>query len=277
MKSKNTAAGPAGFVLYEGPSLLDGAPVAVIATMETDNPKTGDMVQTWIIRADVDPITASRTGADYSICGTCPLRGTPAPEKATGWATGRGCYVNLAFAVSGIYKAYKAGRYPRARIYGGCYFPDAGGLYPSIMAGAPAIGKGRAVRLGAYGDPAAVPRWVWDHLTRHATGWTGYSHQLKTPGADVDPGRVMISADTEGDARAAWRRGFRTFRIVAAPSEAVAGSEIICPATPEGGNRTTCENCKLCRGSATSARSVAVVAHGNGAGHALRAIGSRAA
>lgn len=264
--TKKTAARPAGFVIYEGPSLIDGAPVAVIATLETDNPKTGDMVQTWIIRADVDPITASRTGADFSICGTCPLRGTPAPEKATGWADGRGCYVNLAFAVGGIFKAYKAGNYPRAVVYGGLFFD------PADMghSGRPCIGKGRAVRLGAYGDPAAVPRWVWDSLTRHAAGWTGYSHQLNTPGADVDTGRVMISADNENAARAAWARGFRTFRIVAEPAAVVAGAEVICPATPEGGNRSTCEKCQLCRGSAVAARSVAVVAHGAGKRHALR-------
>jgi hypothetical protein len=83
----------------------------------------------------------------------------------------------------------------------------------------------------------------------------------------------MISADTEADARAAWRRGFRTFRIVPAVADAVEGSEVICPATPEGGNRTTCERCKLCRGAAISGRSVAVVVHGAGARHALAAIG----
>lgn len=270
---------PAGFVLYEGPSLLDGAPVVVVATLETDNPKTGPMIQTWIIRADVDPITASRTGADYSICGTCGLRGKPNPEKATGWADGRGCYVNLAFAPSGVFKAYRAGRYPRAVYHAGLFFDpaafDADGA--PVVSGWPCIGKGRAVRLGAYGDPGAVPRWVWDGLTAHADGWTGYSHQLKTPGADVDPGRVMISADNETDARAAWRQGYRTFRIVPAVADAVPGAEIICPATPEGGNRTTCNRCQLCRGAVAGGRSVAVVVHGAGARHALAAIGSGAA
>ena len=35
-----------GYILYEGPSMLDGEPIAVIATMTTSNVKTGDMVQT---------------------------------------------------------------------------------------------------------------------------------------------------------------------------------------------------------------------------------------
>jgi len=251
---KNQSKKPSGFVLYEGPSLIDGKPVAVIATVETDNPKTGDMVQTWIIRADIDPITASRTGADFSICGYCPLRGKARPDKVSGWAEGRGCYVNLAFAVSGIFKAYRAGRYPVA------------------VDGGESIGAGRAVRLGAYGDPAAVPRAVWDKVLTRAKGWTGYTHQSGTPGAELAPDLTMISAETEMGARAAWLRGHRTFRMIPDPSAVVKGAEVICPATPEGGNRSTCETCGLCRGSSIKARSVAVVVHGAGARHALGVI-----
>ena len=44
-----------GVVLYEGPSVLDGAPIAVIATLKSANVKTGDMIQTWIIRSDMHP------------------------------------------------------------------------------------------------------------------------------------------------------------------------------------------------------------------------------
>ena len=38
-----------GFILYRGPSILDGTPIVVVATMKTANPKTGDMIQTFII------------------------------------------------------------------------------------------------------------------------------------------------------------------------------------------------------------------------------------
>lgn len=47
-----------GFVLYEGPSVLDGAPIVAIATMSTKNAKTGAMVQTWILRANMAPLAA---------------------------------------------------------------------------------------------------------------------------------------------------------------------------------------------------------------------------
>ncbi len=58
---------PRGFVLYQGPSLLDGLPIVAIATMRSTNPKTGPVPQTWILRADVPPMDAVRTGADASI------------------------------------------------------------------------------------------------------------------------------------------------------------------------------------------------------------------
>jgi hypothetical protein len=49
------------FVIYDGPSLIDGKPIVAIAQVNTGNRKTGNMAQTWILRSDIDPITASRT------------------------------------------------------------------------------------------------------------------------------------------------------------------------------------------------------------------------
>lgn len=269
MKKSNTSKKPTGYIVYEGASLLDGSPIVVIVTgtdgRGSSNAKTGAMLQTWILRADIDPITANRTGADYSICGDCPLRGTAAPEKTTGIAAGRGCYVQIGQAPAAVYKAYKAGKYPRAIVYGGLFFPA------NVAAtGGRCIGYGARVRLGSYGDPAAVPRIVWDRLTKFAAGWTGYTHQLNKPGADPCPDRMMISADTEGQARNAWAKGYRTFRIVPDIKAVVKGSEIVCPATPEGGSKATCASCGLCRGAVAGGKSVAVVAHGAGKSHALK-------
>jgi hypothetical protein len=42
-----------------------------------------------------------------------------------------------------------------------------------------AIFAGRLVRLGSYGDPAAVPVWVWQAVMKQADGGTGYTHQWK--------------------------------------------------------------------------------------------------
>ena len=270
MQASNTKGQKApGYVLYEGPSLLDGAPVVVIVTgtgpKKSTNSKTGAMLQTWILRADIDPISANRTGADYAICGNCPHRGTANPDKTSGLAEGRGCYVNLGHAPLNIWRTYKAGKYPRAIVYGGLYFP------PGIAStGGFCIGYGEVIRFGSYGDPGVVPSEIWDRLAKFSNGWTGYTHQSKTPGASPNLMRCMVSADTLEEARESWAGGYRTFRIVASPGDVVTSNEVICPATAEGGNKATCETCKLCRGAIAGGKSVAVVAHGAGKKYAAK-------
>lgn len=86
---------PNGYVIYQGPSELDGDPVVAIVTgfrIPSANAKTGASIpQTWILRADADPITATLTGADASVCGDCKHRG----HIESGGNPGRSCYVNL--------------------------------------------------------------------------------------------------------------------------------------------------------------------------------------
>ena len=68
-----------GFIAYEGPSEIDGAPIVVIINKindGSDNAKTGAIVQSFIIRSDA-PTEALKTGADYSICGDCARRVFP--------------------------------------------------------------------------------------------------------------------------------------------------------------------------------------------------------
>ncbi len=81
---------PLGLILWRGKSLLDGKRIMVIATgvfNKTENKKTGDMIQAWILRRDIDPMLARRLGEDYSICGDCKHR-----EQST-------CYVNIGQAL----------------------------------------------------------------------------------------------------------------------------------------------------------------------------------
>lgn len=235
----------AGYILYEGPSLYDGKPIFVIATMESGNVKTGDMIQTWILLQDVNPIEASRTGQDSSICGNCPHMGKPS-DKATGWAKERSCYVNLLHGPLGIWKAYKKGSYPKAT--------------PAQLE---ALATNRMIRIGSYGDPAAVPVSIWQTLVRHAKGWTAYTHASQNPMPDL----LMTSADTLGQAQAAWLKGERTFRVVQSVEDVSKGKEVLCPASVEAGRRSTCESCRLCNGAMTKAKSIAIVAHGNGKKH----------
>ena len=105
-------------VIYEGPSLLDGKPVVVIATTSGRNRKTGAVVQTYILRSDIDPREASKTGEDFSICGNCSLKGKATDDPAAKTAKERECYVRLDHGPLVVWKSYKNGdcvpHYPRA-------------------------------------------------------------------------------------------------------------------------------------------------------------------
>ena len=68
-----------GRILWEGASQIDGAPIVCIATglkRKTKNKKLSDsdrkgMIQTWIMRTDIAPHVAIKSGADESVCGGC--------------------------------------------------------------------------------------------------------------------------------------------------------------------------------------------------------------
>ncbi len=231
------------FTIYEGPSLLDGMPIVVLAQIGTRNVKTGDMVQTFILRSDIDPLEASRTGGDESICGSCPLKGT-AHNGNTGQARDRDCYVVLFQAPLNKYRTYYRGRYPKSEDLA-------------------SIGRDRMVRIGTYGDGLAVPQKIWDELCKEAKGHTAYTHQKNS-----QPDRFMTSVETLAEAEKAWDHGERTFRVIS-DLDQIHHNEVICPASKEAGNRTTCANCRLCAGSSTKAKSVAIVGHGT-AGVRLR-------
>lgn len=241
-----SAKAPTGYVIYSGPSLIDGSPIVAIALTSSSNAKTANMVQTYIIRADMDPRDANKSGADYAICGTCPHRGTATDDPAAKLAKNRSCYVVIGQGPVIVYKGFTAGKYP-------------------VAADIAAVGRGRMVRIGTYGDGAAVPASVWQALISEAEGHTGYSHQAAQPGAAFDAALYMQSVESVQQASAAWVQGRRTFRIVASVNDVVRTNEVVCPATAEGGAKTTCEKCGLCAGASIRAKSIAVVAHGTGA------------
>ena len=222
-------------VIYNGPSLLDGKPIVVIATYSNRNKKTGHVVQTYILRADLNPLEASKTGEDFSICGNCTMRGEVTTDPQRKQAKGRRCYVNLGQGVLIVYKSYLRGVYKEGA--------------------ARDMGRGRFVRVGTYGDPAAVPSHVWDELLAEADTWTAYSHQ-----SGWRPDIAMQSADSHADALAHWKAGRRTFRVIADLDHLDKAKEALCPASKEAGRRVQCTACKLCKGSSL-AKSIAIVEH----------------
>ena len=246
---------PISSIIYRGPSLIDGSPIVAIAVISKRNRKTGDMLQTYIMRDDMNPLEASKTGADAAICGSCVHRGTPTNDSDAKQAKGRSCYVLLGQGPLNVYRSMLRGIYGEA----------------ITQAKRIALGRGRMVRVGTYGDGAAVPFHVWQELTQEALGHTAYSHQGANSGAAYVPTFFMRSVDSEQEAQSAWNNGERTFRVVSNVADIVKGKEILCPASKEAGARTTCAACKLCAGASIKAKSIAIPAHGAGSTHIRKA------
>lgn len=244
-------------ILWRGLSLIDGAPIAVIATgLDGDsvNGKTGAMRQTFIIRTDMHPVQALETGADESVCGACPSR----PYLASGAGAKKGpCYVEVGKSVASVYRAYARGRY-------------------AVAADAVAIekaGAGADDRGGTYGDPAAAPAWVWRAFWRRARSRTGYTHAWRHPdplvraNAEALKPYLMASCDTPLQAMMARAAGWRYFRVRASDGPLM-DNESVCPASAEAGKVTDCQSCGACDGAVpvfrrASSPSRVIIAHGS--------------
>ena len=222
--------------------MLDGAPIVVIVTglNGSNNVKTGATVQTWIIRDDISPMDAINSGKDSSICGDCVHRG----DIVDGKNKGRSCYVAAWQAPTNIFKTMKAGKYS----------------FPS-MSEAIDLVAGKMVRLGAYGDPAAVPFHIWQSFLSKAAAFTGYTHQWRNIPADFSK-YCMASADTLQDYNDAKALGYRVFRVKTATTTKLS-TEVTCPASKEAGQKTICALCKACGGTSSKAKvDIVIDVHG---------------
>jgi hypothetical protein len=238
---------PKGFVLSTNDQ------ITVIATLKTSNRKTGNMVQIWILPTHISPVEAINTGKDSVICGNCPHRGSKTQKHAAGGYVTvterpRTCYVNVGQAPNSVWKGFRRGIYP--------YLPT--NKYSQAFAG-------RAIRLGAYGDPAFVSADIISALVSVATKHTGYTHQWRT-NEWLKP-FVMASCDTLQDYLDARTAGWRTFRVSAGLTPMP--NEILCPASKEAGNKTVCAKCGLCAGTSKQAKNIFIPVHGSGAKNAL--------
>ena len=210
-------------VIYEGPSMIDGAPIVAIATgieNPSRNRKTGPVVQVWILRQDVSPVDAVKSGADVSVCGTCVHR----------HHAGGACYVVPGHAPQSIWHAYKRGKYAQVS---------------PVEAGR--ILSGRIVRLGAYGDPGALPGSVIDPIAATSAEILAYSHAWRDR---PDLAAVaMASVDSLAERLEAKSKGWRTFRVTVGDK---GKGESICPSADESktSRPINCLECKACNGTA---------------------------
>ena len=225
-----------GFVIHEDQHRV------IIATgfsTRSDNRKTGDMIQVWILVKAMDPVRAIKEGLDRLICGSCVHRGN-------GDGSGRSCYVNVGQAPLGIWRAWKAGRYPTLQFMD-CF-------------------AGRKVRFGAYGDPTHLPLPLALAIAGVSSGWTGYTHQWRKPSLQAWRSILMASVDTTAELLIARAMGWSTFRV--SPDMDHRTFETLCASERNG---TPCSVCLGCPGSRNGIQSVWIPAHGTGKRHFIEA------
>jgi hypothetical protein len=199
--------------------MLDGNPIVAIVVLRSSNTKTGDMSQLFILPEEKAPHEAQKTGEDASVCGACPQRP----------ALGGSCYVRTFQGPRSTWQSNK-------------------GSPVLLEAALGMLAWSRALRLGAYGDPAALPESLVASLVK-AVGRriTGYTHQWRDARFAWLRSYVMASADEPADMARARAEGWRTFRVVKKNTPWVqADFEIPCPAVELG---VECVQCRLCDGS----------------------------
>ncbi len=231
---------PNGVVFYRGPSEITGKPIVAVAVgfaVSSTNAKTGGMIQTHILTADVSPVDAVKSGADVSICGGCMHRPTVAKKLGAD-----PCYVNVGQGPSAVWKALARGNYPEVT-------PEEFG----------ALVAGRQLRCGSYGEPVAVPLAVWAPALASAAGHTGYTHRWRTRSVAAWRGTLQASCDSAEDFADATSAGWGTFRVAVPGFDGdPIGSEFRCPAAKETGKRLTCSECMACGGGSH----VVILSHG---------------
>ena len=223
---------PLGIIVYDGPSKIDGKPIICIVNGfdKSSNTKTGNMLQSWIIRKDIHPQDAIRTKEDYSICKDCFKRRT------------KSCYV-VSYAPSSVYRAFKRGSYLKFK-------PDMLKYF-----------VGRKLRIGSYGDPSAIDTSIWSLLCSVVKGYCGYSSNWGHCDQTLKY-YCMASVNTEEEQNKAIKKGWRTFRTRPYLETPLLKNEIICPASKEGGEKTDCSRCGMCCGSASNKKNPVIMVHG---------------
>lgn len=224
-----------GYVVYDGHSTWDGAPVVAIATgfvTPSDNPKTGPMIQLGLYRKDIPPHVAVMTGQDRSVCGHCPLRQHTVKarmelDKVPPGKKDIMCYVTTSNGPRGTWNAFKDGLYP--------YHAEPRLLY-----------RGRDVRGGSYGNLSQADYSVTEDIVRGSRSYTLYDHNWAYDFAQPWREFAMASVSTLADKGQANRMGWATFRV--SRDDHVEPDEIRCPASEEAGKRLQCIRCRLCCG-----------------------------
>lgn len=232
-----------GLILYRGKSRIDGLPVVSIVTgliNRSENIKTGPMLQNWIfVDNGLSPFQNSMRGFDVSVCGDCKHR----PYTKDGKHRLGSCYVRLDQGPHAIFKSLMQEKYP---VCGADHLE---------------LFRGEDFRFGSFGNPSVIPMKIWSPILARLRNWTAYDHLWRLKKNQRYKQFCMASVDSVTEKQWANSLGWRTFRTKL-PEEPVLTDEVVCPASEEGGRKSTCSQCHLCKGGGVVAKNVVINIHG---------------
>lgn len=210
-----------------------------LSTTNSQNGKTGNMVQTFFLLKNHEPHQAFKDAYQNTqapqnkVCGGCPH------------LTNGTCYVTWFQAPLSTYRRYLRGGHGET-----ISNPNPDNL---------------PIRLGSAGNPTVAPIELIKELVESAPSHTGYTHEWKLDEKQAYRKYLMASVDNPYEAKQAKLKGWRYFRVRKPGDTTLYVNEIICPATTERGIAAgvTCASCGLCSGTSNKAKcDIVVDAHG---------------
>jgi len=116
------------------------------------------------------------------------------------------------------------------------------------------MARDRYVRFGSYGEPSLMPVHLVELMAKMSRSWTGYTHQHAKQWAQKFAPFFMASTHKANEAKE-WR----AFEVV---KESEKSNSVVCPASKEGGNKTSCAACGLCSGlKGKGKKNVVIIEH----------------
>ena len=214
------------------------ANVIVNFQFKTTNRKTGAMIQNYFIpTAWIESNEAIENLSDKAICFDCVHNRENQND----------CYVPKGLGLLGL-----IGKVKSLRRIGSDNIPY---LNDKIEAKLLKKLENKPLRFGSYGEPVLLGEELVQKISEKVDFWTGYTHEWhKNPWAKK---YFMASVENDLIDKAAKNMGWRTFYA----GDPVTSENVTCPASKEAGRKSTCENCRLCMGTTSKAKSVKIKIH----------------
>lgn len=212
--------------------------VIVNFQFKTSNKKTGDMIQNYFIPTEwIESNGDIKKLSDKVICFDCIHNRENLND----------CYVPVGNGLRGLISKVKSLR--RIGLENIPYLTEEieSKLLKKI--------ENKPLRFGSYGEPILLGERLIQKITEKVDFWTGYTHEWhKNPWAKK---YFMASVESDLIDMAAKKMGWRTFYA----GDPVESDNVTCPASKEAGRKSTCENCRLCMGTSSKAKSIKIKIH----------------